>query len=98
MDRKAIEEHIKGILKAIGEDPEREGLRETPQRVARMLEEVLEGTAYSNHEIAEMFGKTFEYESCADSESAVVMKLYVYAIWRLKDYSFRKSSEEILRK
>ena len=34
MDRKAIEEHIKGILKAIGEDPEREGLRETPSRVA----------------------------------------------------------------
>ena len=74
MDRKAIEEHVKGILEAIGENPEREGLRETPQRVARMLEEVLEGTAYSNHEIAQMFGKTFEYESYADSENAVVMK------------------------
>ena len=78
MDRKAIEEHIKGILKAIGEDPEREGLRETPQRVARMLEEVLEGTAYSNHEIAEMFGKTFEEgfdeEMDTDPGRVVVMK------------------------
>ena len=34
MDTKAIETHIRGILEAIGEDPDREGLRETPQRVA----------------------------------------------------------------
>ena len=59
MDRKAIEYHVQGLLKAIGEDPEREGLRETPARVAQMLEEVLEGTAYTNHDIARMFGKTF---------------------------------------
>ena len=45
MDTKAIEYHVLGLLKAIGEDPEREGLRETPARVAQMLEEVLEGTA-----------------------------------------------------
>ena len=31
------------ILEGIGEDPEREGLRETPARVARMYEEVLGG-------------------------------------------------------
>lgn len=73
MDLKAIEYHIKGLLKAIGEDPEREGLRETPQRVARMLQEVLEGTAYSNHEIAEMFSKTFECES-DDTDTTVVVK------------------------
>ncbi len=73
MDTKAIERHVLGILEAIGEDPNREGLRETPQRVARMLEEVLEGTAYSNHDIAEMFGKTFTNE-CPGSDNAVVMK------------------------
>ncbi len=72
MDKQAIEKHIVGILEAIGEDPNREGLRETPQRVAEMLEEMLEGIAYSNHEIAEMFGKTFDYRS--NSESAIVMK------------------------
>ena len=74
MDTKKIEEHVLGILEAIGEDPNREGLRETPARVARMLEEVLEGTAYSNHEIAEMFGKTFTEESIKDSNNAVVIK------------------------
>ena len=60
MDTKAIEYHVRGILEAIGENPDREGLLETPERVARMLEEVLEGIQYSNHEIAQMFGKTFD--------------------------------------
>lgn len=73
MDTKAIEYHVRGLLEAIGEDPDREGLRETPQRVARMLEEVLEGTAYSNHEVAEMFGKTFEAPD-SESNDAIIMK------------------------
>ena len=72
MDINAIEYHVRGLLEAIGEDPDREGLKETPERVARMLEEVLEGTAYSNHDIAKMFGKTFSAEGGADS--TVVMK------------------------
>ncbi len=42
-DHQAIEEGITGILKAIGENPDREGLRRTPERVGRMYEEVLEG-------------------------------------------------------
>ncbi len=74
MDIKALEEHVLGILEAIGEDPNREGLKETPHRVAKMLAEVLEGTAYSNHEIAQMFSKTFTNESCGETEDAVVMK------------------------
>ncbi len=60
IDTKAIEEHIRGILVALGEDPDREGLLETPKRVAKMYEEVFAGIQYTNHEIAEMFGKTFE--------------------------------------
>lgn len=55
MDKQAIEYHIRGLLEAIGEDPDREGLKETPRRVAGMFEEVFEGISYSNHEIAEMF-------------------------------------------
>ena len=74
MDTKAIETHIRGILEAIGEDPDREGLRETPQRVARMYEEIFAGISYSNHVIAEMFGKTFEAPSPGQSQTAVVMK------------------------
>ena len=60
IDKEAIREHIRGILIALGDDPDREGLKETPDRVARMYEEVFEGMNYSNHEIAEMFNKSFQ--------------------------------------
>lgn len=43
MDIQRIENAVKEILLAIGEDPEREGLQETPARVARMYEEVFSG-------------------------------------------------------
>lgn len=75
IDSKAIEEHIRGILVALGDDPEREGLIDTPKRVAKMYQEVFEGMNYTNHEIAQMFGKTFEdgFE-VNDSKEMVVMK------------------------
>ena len=60
IDKDAIEKHIRGILVALGDDPDREGLKETPARVAKMYEEVFEGMNYSNHEIAQMFNKTFQ--------------------------------------
>lgn len=60
IDKEAIKEHIRGILVALGDDPNREGLKETPDRVAKMYEEVFEGMNYSNHEIAQMFNKTFQ--------------------------------------
>ena len=62
IDEKAIEEHIRGILVALGDDPEREGLKDTPNRVARMYSEVFAGMNYTNHEIAEMFNRTFDVE------------------------------------
>ena len=74
IDTKAIEAHIRGILEALGDDPDREGLRETPARVARMYEEVFAGMNYTNHEIAEMFSKTFEEGSPAQDGQVVVMK------------------------
>ena len=43
MDLPRIENAVREILSAIGEDPEREGLQETPQRVARMYAEVFAG-------------------------------------------------------
>ena len=36
MDRERIERAVREILEAVGEDPQREGLRETPARVARL--------------------------------------------------------------
>lgn len=77
IDTKAIEEHIKGILIALGEDPEREGLKETPERVARMYEEVFEGISYSNSDIAKMFGKTFS--APANAGPVVVRDIEVFS-------------------
>lgn len=74
IDKEAIRKHIRGILEALGEDPDREGLVETPRRVADMYEEIFQGIQYSNHEIAEMFGKTFEAGEASDSSQVVVMK------------------------
>ncbi len=73
IDTKAIEEHIRGILVALGDDPDREGLRETPQRVAKMYEEVFAGMNYTNGEIAEMFNKTFQ-EADPDHHDLVLVR------------------------
>lgn len=43
IDRQAIQDAIRNVLEAVGENPEREGLLRTPERVARMYEELLEG-------------------------------------------------------
>mgnify|MGYP001139224223 CR=1 FL=1 len=74
IDKKAIAEHIKGIIAALGDDPEREGLLETPDRVGGMYEEVFEGMNYSNKEIAEMFGKTFDAPCSRDQDNLIVVK------------------------
>jgi len=43
MDKKIIEKAIKEILEAIGEDPKRKDLQQTPRRVAEMYEEIFYG-------------------------------------------------------
>ena len=76
IDTNAIEEHIRGILVALGDDPEREGLKDTPKRVANMYKEVFEGMNYSNHEIAQMFNRTFE-EGLEDIEGNMIGRVVV---------------------
>ncbi|MBQ7573185.1 MAG: GTP cyclohydrolase I FolE [Clostridia bacterium] len=61
-----IKEAIRIILEELGDDPNREGLLETPDRVARMCDEVFEGMRYTNDEIAQMFNKCFETEQNRD--------------------------------
>lgn len=43
MDLQKIEKAVYEILEAVGEDPERAGLKETPKRVARMYAEMFSG-------------------------------------------------------
>jgi GTP cyclohydrolase I len=43
VDLSRIEQAVREILSAVGEDPNREGLRETPRRVARMYAEMFSG-------------------------------------------------------
>ena len=79
IDQEAIKEHIRGILIALGDDPDREGLRETPDRVARMYEEVFEGMNYTNHEIAQMFSKSFDVPDEGNNDMVVVKDIEVFS-------------------
>ncbi len=72
-----IKKSVRDILEALGEDPEREGLTETPDRVARMYDEVFEGMRYSNDEIAEMFNKCFE--ETTENELIVMKDIDVFS-------------------
>ncbi len=79
IDQKAIEEHIRGILIALGDNPEREGIKDTPNRVARMYAEVFEGMNYTNEEIAAMFSKNFDVPSSSQEDMVVVKDIEVFS-------------------
>ena len=42
-DEAAVEEAIRELLRAVGEDPRRDGLKETPGRMARAFKEMFAG-------------------------------------------------------
>ena len=59
MNKEKIQEGVRLIIEGIGEDPNREGLLETPDRIARMYEEIFAGIGES----AESYlSKTFTVE------------------------------------
>ena len=61
VDHAKIEEAVKMILEAVGEDPSREGLLDTPKRVARMYEEIFSGLQQDPNEYFEtIFGENHE--------------------------------------
>ena len=60
MDKKKIEQGVRLILEGIGENPEREGLLETPDRIARMYEEIFAGLGTN---AKEPLSKTFEVKN-----------------------------------
>lgn len=74
MDLSKIEQAVKMILEAVGEDPEREGLRNTPKRVAKMYEEIFSGLTYDPCKHLEVFF-TEEHE-----EIVIVRDIPIYSM------------------
>lgn len=66
IDTKIIEDSIRNIIIALNDNPDREGLKETPKRVAQMYCEVFEGMQYTNEEIVNKFNKCFEEVKTGD--------------------------------
>ena len=60
VDKQKVEQAIRLLLEGIGEDPDREGLAETPDRIARMYEEIFSGIGMN---AKEHLSKTFEVHS-----------------------------------
>lgn len=60
VDQAKIKEAVRLLLEGIGEDPEREGLVETPDRVARMYEELFSGM---DADVAEPLSRVFSMEN-----------------------------------
>lgn len=67
VDLKKIEQAVKMILEAVGEDPNREGLVDTPKRVAKMYEEMFCGL----HEDVRDYFRTVFHE---DHDELVLVK------------------------
>ena len=75
VDQKAIQESIQRMLEAFGEDPQREGLQRTPDRVARMYEELLAG--YRVDPVALVNDALFEVEY---DEMVIVRDIEFYSL------------------
>lgn len=67
MDKEKIERAVRDILEAIGEDPDREGLVETPKRVAAMYEEIFAGISDDPEKYLKVFNES-------DNDEIVVVR------------------------
>ena len=79
MDTKQLEKHIQAILKLIGENPKREGLLNTPKRVAKAYERLFSGYEKKPKDIATVF------ENEGYDEMVIVKDI------RLKNWLFRSN-------
>lgn len=74
IDLERAKKAVKEILYAIGEDPEREGLVDTPERVANMYAEIFSGLSRDPYEDIKIFR-----ESCSD-EMVLVKDIPLYSM------------------
>lgn len=74
VDQNKIKEAVTLFLEGIGEDINREGLRETPERIARMCTELFEGIG---QDVAEHLSKTFSIDN---SEIVLEKDITFYSI------------------
>lgn len=62
MDKEKIKRAVRDILEAIGEDPDREGLIDTPKRIANMYEEIFSGLNEDPKKHLEVFFQEEKHE------------------------------------
>ena len=62
MDKEKIERAVRDILEAIGENPDREGLKDTPARIARMYEEIFSGINENPKDHLKVYFQEEKYE------------------------------------
>lgn len=74
MDKEKIERAVRDILEAIGENPDREGLVETPKRVAAMYEEIFSGINDDPKKHLKVFNET------ENDEIVVVRDIPLYSM------------------
>lgn len=78
IDTSKVEQAVNLLIEALGDDVNREGLKETPKRVAKMYQEIFEGMCYTNAEIAEMFNKCFEDVQAGDLVTVSDIPIFSY--------------------
>lgn len=74
VDQTKVKEAVRLLLEGIGEDVDREGLRETPERIARMYEQIFAGM---EEDAAAHLSKTF---AVASNEIVLVKDITFYSI------------------
>ena len=75
MDRERMERAVRELLEAVGEDPQREGLQETPARVARMYQEIFSGLGTDPREHLKIF-----HEESRHNELVLVKDIPLYSV------------------
>ena len=75
MDMDKIERAVRDILEAVGEDPQRQGLAETPARVARMYGEIFSGLATDPKEHLKIFNEEGKHD-----ELVLVRDIPLYSV------------------